>query len=214
MSSAARLQALNALKERRSASARAAEETTSEKRLSPQLAAPTRSPEPVANAASPSRPASQTGIQQKVVKAHAWLCNICQKECIPIRTESRCLCGHRLKEHGNVATCDSSKCKSGKCTCRSFFFVVAEGAWVLRCSCKHKHVEHDPVTHRCVKPGCSCEKFYSPWVCNCDHKWSDHKQVIVERVVESLASRMAGAELYDGDIAAEVNRWDLVQRGL
>ena len=36
----------------------------------------------------------------KRVQAHAWVCRTCQSECIPIRSESRCLCGHRLKEHG------------------------------------------------------------------------------------------------------------------
>ena len=49
--------------------------------------------------------------------------------------------------------------------------------------CKHRHTEHDPVNHKCVKPGCSCVSFYSPWVCNCDHPWSEHEQKIHTRTV-------------------------------
>ncbi len=101
-------------------------------------------------------------------------CSTCQRECIPIRSESRCLCGHRHKEHQQgqaagawrcVGVSDfdgrarrmyvwhalahpaspstllpSSVCSCGSkgCTCPGFFYIVAEGAWVLRCRCKHK----------------------------------------------------------------------------
>lgn len=30
---------------------------------------------------------------------------------------------------------------------------LAEGSWVLHCRCKHKHIDHDPVTLACRKPG-------------------------------------------------------------
>ena len=32
----------------------------------------------------------------------SWECKICQKACIPIRDESRCMCGHRLKAHDEI----------------------------------------------------------------------------------------------------------------
>ena len=35
----------------------------------------------------------------KRVECLKWKCQSCDRECIPIRSESRCLCGHRLKEH-------------------------------------------------------------------------------------------------------------------
>ena len=57
------------------------------------------------------------------------------------------------------------------------FHAVAEGAWILRCRCKHKHTEHDPITYACRKPNCKCGVFDSPWVCNCNHSWSSHMQV-------------------------------------
>lgn len=52
-------------------------------------------------------------------------------------------------------------CASPSCACPHFFFVVAEGAWVLRCRCKHKHVDHDCASrpHRCKKPACACRGF-------------------------------------------------------
>lgn len=34
--------------------------------------------------------------QSQILK---WVCLDCEQECIPIRSESRCICGHRLKEH-------------------------------------------------------------------------------------------------------------------
>ena len=53
------------------------------------------------------------------------------------------------------------KCSSASCGCSHFFFVVAEGAWILRCRCKHKHVEHDCTAppFKCKKPRCACNGF-------------------------------------------------------
>ncbi|OQR97995.1 hypothetical protein THRCLA_06799 [Thraustotheca clavata] len=116
-----------------------------------------------------------------------WSCITCKRECIPVREESRCLCGHRLKEHPSNAedprVKDTSKfkafaCTSARCACKSFFYIVAEGAWILRCRCKHKHIDHDPsnAPYHCKKPKCACSGFDSPWVCNCAHPWSEHVQ--------------------------------------
>lgn len=109
-----------------------------------------------------------------------WICNDCENECIPIVRESRCLCGHRLKEHKQNAK-DPSKftCQKSGCNCRHFFFLVAEGSWILRCRCKHKHTDHNcsisPFLCKTCKVG-TCTGFMSPWVCNCGHAWSSHKQ--------------------------------------
>ncbi|KAL4448965.1 hypothetical protein ABPG77_007682 [Micractinium sp. CCAP 211/92] len=134
-------------------------------------------------------------------------CGTCQRECIPIRSESRCLCGHRHKEHQQDHAAGAWRCGSKGCTCPGFFYIVAEGAWVLRCRCKHKHIEHSPATRACAKPGCSCAAFDSPWVCNCDHPWAQHTQVEVYRGSGGdMAAMMRSA-------AADVNRWDLLRRG-
>lgn len=120
-----------------------------------------------------------------------WSCQECSNECIPVMRESRCLCGHRLKEHKASTTGKPSfPCSSRGCRCKHFFFLVAEGAWILRCRCKHKHIEHDcgPGPHKCDK--CSgCSGFDSPWVCNCGHTWSSHKQrtvVVTEKNAEAV----------------------------
>jgi hypothetical protein len=137
-----------------------------------------------------------------------WTCNHCRRECIPVRGESRCLCGHRYKEH------KKGKFGCERCKCRHFFFVVAEGAWILRCECKHKHIDHDPINTKCVKPGCkSCTGFFSPWVCNCGCKWVDHTQgtnlrklVVIDgkEFPASLFAQMLGEET-QGGIAPEIN---------
>ena len=132
----------------------------------------------------------------------SWRCRTCSRDCFPIRSESRCLCGHRLKEHtapgaSGFADCRCvdvfshgrlepgrhqralCRCSRQGCRCTAFFYIVAEGAWVLRCRCKHKHTEHDPVSYRCSKAKCGCAAFDSPWVCNCNHAWGDHIQARV-----------------------------------
>ena len=136
-----------------------------------------------------SRPAIQK--PQKSLTILKWICSTCQNECIPIIRESRCLCGHRLKEHGvDEKKNDNLRfpCHVKNCRCKHFFYIVAEGSWILRCRCKHKHIDHDcsPGNHACTKcsnknskssnSNDSCNGFDSPWVCNCGHTWSTHIQ--------------------------------------
>ena len=171
-----------------------------------------------------SQPTNQPSSQINNVKSQApniifkdkleviWTCNHCKRECIPVRGESRCLCGHRYKEHkGKNFSCSHHGCK-----CRKFFFVVAEGAWILRCRCKHKHIDHDPVTLKCKKRNCkACTGFDSPWVCNCGHPWSEHTQgtkvrkiVVVDgkEIPASMFAAMMGRdEDGAGSIAPEIN---------
>ncbi len=106
------------------------------------------------------------------------------------------MCGHRFKEHTKA----SHKCSNGNCKCAGFFYIIAEGAWILRCRCKHKHIEHDCTNpqHKCLKPGCkACTGFDSPFVCNCDHQWSSHEQVAVT-ITPSLEAKAAFSEVCGG----------------
>lgn len=125
-----------------------------------------------------------------------WACQECHNECIPVMRESRCLCGHRMKEHKHSTKDNKSPCASRGCRCNHFFYLVAEGAWILRCRCKHKHTDHDcgPGVHKCSKCA-GCAGFDSPWVCNCGHSWGFHKQqtvVITEsNIVEELGPEPA-----------------------
>ena len=112
------------------------------------------------------------------------------------------MCGHRFKEHTKAA----HKCSSGNCKCAGFFYIIAEGAWILRCRCKHKHIEHDctNLQHKCLKAGCKgCTGFDSPFVCNCDHPWAAHEQVSIT-ITPSLEAMAAFSEVCGG--AAGVQR--------
>lgn len=128
-----------------------------------------------------------------------WECTGCQRECFVIRAESRCICGHRYKDHSQA---QGWGCQSNKCPCRRFFYIFAEGSFILRCRCKHKHTEHDPNTRACARADCVCTRFDSPWVCNCDHAWGAHRQVEADAVQDGFMHSVA-----------EINRWDLLRRG-
>jgi hypothetical protein len=139
-------------------------------------------PGPLPGAAGVQNRQPTDTIPTKTVSVLAWVCSTCDAACVPIRSESRCICGHRLKEHKEGGP-GEHRCSARGCACAGFFFIVAEGSWILRCACKHKHTEHDPASHKCAKPKCGCARFHSPWVCNCNHPWAHHKQVLVERQV-------------------------------
>ena len=112
------------------------------------------------------------------------------------------MCGHRFKEHTKA----NHKCSNGNCKCAGFFYIIAEGAWILRCRCKHKHIEHDctNLQHKCLKAGCKgCTGFDSPFVCNCDHQWASHEQVSIT-ITPSLDAMAAFSEVCGG--AAGVHR--------
>ena len=96
------------------------------------------------------------------------------------------------------------RCCSSGCSCPGFFYIFAEGAYILKCRCKHKHTDHDPKSHKCCRPNCGCIGFYSPFVCNCDHGWASHRQQAAKHVSTSNAAN---------GIAPEINRWDLLRRG-
>ena len=106
-----------------------------------------------------------------------WQCNSCGTSCFPTTAESRCICGHRLRNHGSNSnhTCDEKKCE-----CKGFYYIPSEGSWMLRCRCKRKATEHAPVKpYKSTKPplnGVICIGFDSPWVCNCGCPWSNHNQ--------------------------------------
>jgi hypothetical protein len=128
----------------------------------------------------------------RTTRVLVWRCQMCAHDCTVMRSENRCMCGHRFKEHaecGSRSAGGQHGCRGAGCKCRAFNFVMAEGAWILRCACKHKHTEHDAnPPHRCTRcpAETSCSKFFSPWVCNCDHPWSAHSQIWEERELKAL----------------------------
>lgn len=222
---------------------------------------------------------SGSDVQMRMVERQktiiVWQCLDCMAArpddhsgCVPVRDESRCICGHRLKAHAKIepGSIKPPRCLHPGCRCKGFFFILAEGgtilqrcfvpasivfhpragpsakasagtdlttgrllffrvclsvsAWILRCRCKHKHTDHDPVTHACTKPGCGCSRFDSPFVCNCDHPWHRHKQTLVTKTLlvpaavsgPDIAMTSSFLELtVAGD--EDLRGWNAVKRG-
>ncbi|KNC46562.1 uncharacterized protein AMSG_02998 [Thecamonas trahens ATCC 50062] len=125
----------------------------------------------------------------------AWKCKTCEAECIPIGPSSNCMCNHRLRDHGKRGRGETARdfgCSSSRCDCKQFRYLVSSGAWKTVCSCKHKHTDHtNRPPYKCTKPRCSCVKFFSPFVCNCDHPWSHHVTAYIRKDFQSIASRFA-----------------------
>ena len=86
------------------------------------------------------------------------------------------MCGHRLKGHKDKG----HACSEKNCSCKGFYYIPAEGSWMLRCRCKRKATEHSCVKpYKSIKPslgGVICNGFDSPWVCNCGCPWANHVQ--------------------------------------
>jgi hypothetical protein len=118
------------------------------------------------------------------------------------------MCGHRYNGH-KQKTLKSGKivfpCGTKNCGCPHFYYICAQGAWMLRCRCKHKHTDHDPKdrNHPCRKNNCSCAQFDSPWVCNCGCKWGDHTQKVVTRAVKTLEDMIQQANDLSGQTRAD-----------
>ncbi len=146
-----------------------------------------------------------------------WWCKDCNKPCMQIREESRCICGHRLKYHDMKGK--KKCCKERGCACKGFFYIVAEGSWMLRCQCKHKGIDHDPNTHICKRRNCGCKGFHSPWVCNCDHPWHRHEQIegtITIKTYKTNTEAGAAAQAAAENVTdfSEINPWQDLKRGL
>ena len=75
----------------------------------------------------------------------SWRCQSCSRDCFPIRSESRCLCGHRLKEHAPPGSSGFSDCKYAALCSR----LLAVKRRDLRLQ-----------ERRCSKAGCSCKAFF------------------------------------------------------
>ena len=109
-------------------------------------------------------------------------------DCKAIGPASQCFCSHRYKEH-NFDNVNDKKvsCKDRKCKCRLFSYIPVFGSQDFRCmGCKHSCHLHDPVTRKCLKPGCKCAHFNSRHSCSCGMGYDVH-----ETVFETRAEREA-----------------------
>ncbi|XP_077202510.1 protein FAM221B [Paroedura picta] len=136
-----------------------------------------------------------------------WRCPEYLWDCFRVGDESRCFCGHALKQHQIHVDCRATvPCTVPSCQCQSFMFIPARpeevgefwlqrrtgfdpNAWRAKCRCKHTHEEHAPLGSRaCRAPGCSCLAFSSSFLCAaCDRCWEEH-----ETFFESQETRLKG----------------------
>ncbi|KAG9392113.1 hypothetical protein J8273_5092 [Carpediemonas membranifera] len=119
-------------------------------------------------------------------------------DCKLIGSESKCMCGHKWKEHlAPYKPGAKFKCRVPGCKCCNYDYLPSTGTWVVRCLCKHTATDHDPRTKACTKRGCGCEAFYSRFTCSCGEYWEAHKTVI-----EGQAEREASGRAVNKDGAA------------
>ncbi|XP_005401045.1 PREDICTED: protein FAM221B isoform X2 [Chinchilla lanigera] len=121
-----------------------------------------------------------------------WRCPHYLWDCYRIGDESKCFCGHLLKQHQIVSDI-SVPCTVGQCRCLIFCFIPSRPeevgefwlrrratfnpkAWRAQCRCKHSHEDHAANgAHPCRHHGCSCNCFESNFLCAaCDRRWEEH----------------------------------------
>uniref|UniRef100_A0A670ITK4 Family with sequence similarity 221 member B n=1 Tax=Podarcis muralis TaxID=64176 RepID=A0A670ITK4_PODMU len=126
-----------------------------------------------------------------------WRCPEYLWDCFRVGDESKCFCGHLLKQRATVS------CTLQGCKCQAFMFIPSRpeevgefwlrrrtgfdpAAWRAKCRCKHTHEEHTPNGARGC--GCSCLAFTSNFLCAaCDRRWEEH-----ETFFESEETRRKG----------------------
>uniref|UniRef100_A0A8C3VWH6 Family with sequence similarity 221 member B n=1 Tax=Catagonus wagneri TaxID=51154 RepID=A0A8C3VWH6_9CETA len=122
-----------------------------------------------------------------------WRCPHYLWDCFRIGEESKCFCGHLLREHRIISDI-SVPCSVGQCRCLVFCFIPSRPeevgefwlkrratfdprAWRAQCRCKHSHEDHAATrSHSCRVKGCCCNCFESSFLCAaCDRRWEEHE---------------------------------------
>ncbi|XP_051021009.1 LOW QUALITY PROTEIN: protein FAM221B [Acomys russatus] len=143
-----------------------------------------------------------------------WRCPHYLWDCFRIGDESKCFCGHLLKEHQIISDL-SVPCSVSQCRCLMFCFIPSRPeevgefwlkrratfdpkAWRAQCRCKHTHEEHAATgAHPCRHRGCACNCFESNFLCSaCDRRWEEH-----ETFFETKETRRRGGRPYGTDTA-------------
>ncbi|XP_059542093.1 protein FAM221B-like, partial [Myotis daubentonii] len=126
--------------------------------------------------------ATQTGLYI------GWRCPHYLWDCFRIGDESKCFCGHLLREHRIISDI-SVPCNVNQCRCLMFCFIPSSPeelgefwlkrratfdpkAWRAQCGCKHSHENHAATgCHPCKAKGCCCYCFESNFLCAaCAHE--------------------------------------------
>ncbi|XP_046955745.1 protein FAM221B [Lynx rufus] len=146
-----------------------------------------------------------------------WRCPHYLWDCFQIGDESKCFCGHLLREHQIISDI-SVPCNVGQCRCLMFCFIPSRPeevgefwlkrratfdpkAWRAQCRCKHSHEDHAATgSHSCRVKGCCCNCFESNFLCAaCDRRWEEH-----ETFFETEETRRRGGRPHGTDT---VNTW-------
>ncbi|XP_057576601.1 protein FAM221B [Hippopotamus amphibius kiboko] len=146
-----------------------------------------------------------------------WRCPHYLWDCFRIGDESKCFCGHLLREHQIISDI-SVPCNVGQCRCLMFCFIPSRPeevgefwlkrratfdprAWRAQCRCKHSHEDHTATrSHSCRVKGCCCNCFESNFLCAaCDRRWEEH-----ETFFETGETRRRGGRPHGTDT---VNTW-------
>ncbi|KAM5258435.1 protein FAM221B isoform 3-T3 [Hipposideros larvatus] len=134
-----------------------------------------------------------------------WRCPHYLWDCFRIGDESKCFCGHLLREHQIISDI-SVPCNVSQCRCLMFCFIPSRPeevgefwlkrratfdpkAWRAQCRCKHSHEDHAATkSHPCRVKGCCCNCFESNFLCAaCDRRWEEH-----ETFFETKSTRQRG----------------------
>ncbi|XP_017713273.1 PREDICTED: protein FAM221B isoform X3 [Rhinopithecus bieti] len=141
-----------------------------------------------------------------------WRCPHYLWDCFRIGDESRCFCGHLLREHRIISDV-SVPCKVSQCRCLMFCFIPSRPeevgefwlkrratfdpkAWRAQCCCKHSHEEHAATgSHPCRHHGCCCGCFESNFLCAaCDRRWEEHETFFETQRTRRRGGRPHGAD--------------------
>ncbi|XP_037000395.2 protein FAM221B isoform X2 [Artibeus jamaicensis] len=141
-----------------------------------------------------------------------WRCPHYLWDCFRIGDESKCFCGHLLREHQIVSDI-SVPCNVNQCRCLMFCFIPSRPeevgqfwlrrrasfdpkAWRAQCRCKHNHEDHAATgSHPCKVKGCCCNCFESNFLCAaCDRRWEEHQTFFETEETRRRGGRPHGAD--------------------
>ncbi|XP_065735986.1 protein FAM221B [Phocoena phocoena] len=141
-----------------------------------------------------------------------WRCPHYLWDCFRIGDESKCFCGHLLREHQIISDI-SVPCNVGQCRCLMFCFIPSRPeevgelwlkrratfdprAWRAQCRCKHSHEDHAATTsHSCRVKGCWCNCFESNFLCvACDWRWQEHETFFETEETQQRGGRPHGTD--------------------
>ncbi|XP_068409301.1 protein FAM221B [Eschrichtius robustus] len=141
-----------------------------------------------------------------------WRCPHYLWDCFRIGDESKCFCGHLLREHQIISDI-SVPCNVGQCRCLMFCFILSRPeevgefwlkrratfdprAWRAQCRCKHSHEDHAATrSHSCKVKGCWCNCFESNFLCAaCDWRWEEHETFFETEETRQRGGRPHGAD--------------------